>query len=117
MGYSDHTDIGGTRESFLTTHWSLVEGVKRDEDKDSALIEFFQPFNRDRSATLKTRQFTYHCTADGRELLFDRLADPREVVNLSADTAYQAEIAALRKLMVARLQEASFSARFKTAEY
>jgi RNA polymerase sigma-70 factor (ECF subfamily) len=38
MGHRDRTDIGGARESFLTTHWSLVEGVKRHEDKDNALI-------------------------------------------------------------------------------
>jgi len=30
--------MGGTRESFLTTHWSLIEGVKQRKDKDQALI-------------------------------------------------------------------------------
>lgn len=38
MDYRDQTDIGGVRESFLTTHWSLIEEVKGDEDRDRALI-------------------------------------------------------------------------------
>jgi len=36
MAYHDLTDMGGGRETFLTTHWSLIEGVK--EDRDRALI-------------------------------------------------------------------------------
>jgi len=38
MRRDDQTDMGGVRESFLTTHWSLVEAVKKDQDKDQALI-------------------------------------------------------------------------------
>ncbi|MHC4540226.1 MAG: RNA polymerase sigma factor [Planctomycetota bacterium] len=38
MRYDDQTDMGGTQEVFLTTQWSLIEGVKADQDKDKALI-------------------------------------------------------------------------------
>ncbi len=38
MAYRDRTDMGKGRETFLTTHWSLIEGVKEHEDKDQALI-------------------------------------------------------------------------------
>ncbi len=38
MVHRDRTDMGGARETFLTTHWSLIEGVKEHEDKDRALI-------------------------------------------------------------------------------
>jgi len=40
MGPRDHTDIGGAQEAFLTTHWSLVEGVETasEDDKNRALI-------------------------------------------------------------------------------
>ncbi len=38
MVYHDRTDIGGTTEAFLTTHWSLIEDVKEHEDKDKVLI-------------------------------------------------------------------------------
>jgi DNA-directed RNA polymerase specialized sigma24 family protein len=30
--------MGGDREAFLTTHWSLIENVKQHQDKDRALI-------------------------------------------------------------------------------
>lgn len=36
-GY-DQTSMGGEAESFLTTHWSLIEDVQTEKDKDCALI-------------------------------------------------------------------------------
>jgi DNA-directed RNA polymerase specialized sigma24 family protein len=36
-GY-DQTSMGGDRGTFLTTHWSLIEGVKQHQDTDRALI-------------------------------------------------------------------------------
>lgn len=38
MGCRDQTDMGGEREAFLTTHWSLIEGIKKHQDKDQVLI-------------------------------------------------------------------------------
>lgn len=38
MKFHDQTDMGGTREAFLTTHWSLIEDIKDGSDKDGALI-------------------------------------------------------------------------------
>ena len=38
MGNYDHTSMGGEREAFLTTHWSLIENVKEQQDQDRALI-------------------------------------------------------------------------------
>ena len=38
MRPQDHTDMGGAREVFLTTHWSLIEGIKKNQDKDRVLI-------------------------------------------------------------------------------
>ena len=37
-GYRDKTDMGGLREAFLTTHWSLVQNIQTDDDKDQVLI-------------------------------------------------------------------------------
>ena len=37
-GYPDQTDMGGLRESFLTTHWSLVGHIQSEDDKDRVLI-------------------------------------------------------------------------------
>jgi len=39
MERDDYTVIGGTGEVFLTTHWSLIQGVRsHDEDEKRALI-------------------------------------------------------------------------------
>ena len=38
MEYDDRTTMGGAGETFLTTHWSLIEHVQRHEDRDRALI-------------------------------------------------------------------------------
>ena len=41
MRPQDHTDIGGVQEAFLTTHWSLIDGVRSSENEDGerALID------------------------------------------------------------------------------
>ena len=38
MRNRDYTDMGGTGGAFLTTHWSLIEDVKKQPDQDRALI-------------------------------------------------------------------------------
>jgi DNA-directed RNA polymerase specialized sigma24 family protein len=38
MAYQDPTAMGGARETFLTTHWTLIDQVKSGQDKDRALI-------------------------------------------------------------------------------
>jgi len=38
MAPRDWTNMGGLRESFFTTHWSLVDKVKQQGDRDMALI-------------------------------------------------------------------------------
>jgi hypothetical protein len=38
MRYSDKTDIGGMRDAFLTTHWSLIEDIHSQDDKNQSLI-------------------------------------------------------------------------------
>ena len=38
MAYQDPTGMGGACETFLTTHWTLIEQVKSGQDKDRALI-------------------------------------------------------------------------------
>jgi len=38
MAFRDETDMGGTAEAFLTTHWSLIEGIKENKDPKQSLI-------------------------------------------------------------------------------
>ncbi len=40
MRHEDYTEMGGVGQAFLTTHWSLIEGVEAgDDDRNHALIE------------------------------------------------------------------------------
>ncbi|MFC1604524.1 hypothetical protein ACFL5F_05800 [Planctomycetota bacterium] len=38
MKHHDQTNMGGQIEAFLTTHWSLIEHIQSNKDKDQALI-------------------------------------------------------------------------------
>ena len=38
MRYDDQTDMGGMQEAFLSTHWSLIDGIRADQDRDRTLI-------------------------------------------------------------------------------
>ena len=40
MGYDRHTEMGGARQKFLTTQWSLIENIQAGEDEDRILIGF-----------------------------------------------------------------------------
>jgi len=39
MGGRDYTDLGGTGYAFLTTQWSLIDGIQSTGDPNRALIE------------------------------------------------------------------------------
>jgi hypothetical protein len=39
MVLHDPTDMGGTAETFLTTHWSLIEGIQKQQDPERAMID------------------------------------------------------------------------------
>jgi RNA polymerase sigma-70 factor (ECF subfamily) len=38
MAFRDETDMGGTAEAFLTTRWSLIDGIKKHKDPGQVLI-------------------------------------------------------------------------------
>jgi len=80
------------------------------------LIEHFVPHGV-RSSTVKTREHSYHCTSTGRELLFDRSADPDEGLNVATDPAYAAVLSDMRRRTVLRLQRAAFNAAERQAAY
>lgn len=40
MAYSEPTGMGGVRQAFLTTQWSLIEDIQDGKDQDKALIGF-----------------------------------------------------------------------------
>jgi len=40
MAYSEPTGMGGARQAFLTTQWTLIEDIQDGKDKNKALIGF-----------------------------------------------------------------------------
>jgi hypothetical protein len=40
MAYSDQTNIGGVRQAFLTTQWTLIKDIQDGKDQDKALISY-----------------------------------------------------------------------------
>ena len=40
MAYSDQTGMGGARQVFLTTQWTLIEDIQDGKDKDKAQIGY-----------------------------------------------------------------------------
>jgi RNA polymerase sigma-70 factor (ECF subfamily) len=38
MASRDQTDMGGPKDTFLTTHWSLIDEIKKGADQDQSLI-------------------------------------------------------------------------------
>jgi len=40
MAYSEPTGMGGARQAFLTTQWSLIENIQNGRDRDNALIGY-----------------------------------------------------------------------------
>ena len=40
MGYEHQTEMGGARQRFLTTQWSLIENIQAGQDEDKLLIGF-----------------------------------------------------------------------------
>lgn len=39
MRYETATDIGGAQQRFLTTHWTLIEGIQSENGQERALID------------------------------------------------------------------------------
>lgn len=86
MVIHDRTDMRGAGETFLTTHWSMIEGVQECQDKDRALIgllldRYWKPvycwLRREGYSNEEAKDLTqcfFHEVVPGRRLL-DR-ADP-----------------------------------------
>ena len=84
--------------------------------RDDVLIEYFQPHGV-RASTVKTRDYSYHATATGREVLFDRANDPDESRNVVTDPAHKEALSDMRRRTVIRLHNATLNCHDRPAEY
>lgn len=86
--------------------------------KDAAFIEAFEPYKPDiHWSCIKTKKFMYYTHHNGDEILYDRLKNPDENVNVIKDPEYATVISQLRMKVIQRLQEAAFTEREKFAMY
>ena len=86
MRYENRTDMGGMHRAFLTTHWSLIDRIQADEDKDRALINlllqrywkpvycYLRRHGRDNEEAKDLTQGFFHEVVLGRSLVLR--ADP-----------------------------------------
>lgn len=95
----------------------LLEGTA-DTHKDAAVIENFQPCKPETHSTcIKTKEFMYFVANNGQEILYDRLENPEENINVIEEEKYQQAVFELRLKMVQHLHQTAFSEREKYAMY
>lgn len=111
----DYCGVQTPREVQGKSFKPLLDGEKT-RHRESVYTEYFEPYGYF-SSTVRTNRYKYNCDTRGNEFLFDLEKDPYELNNLIGNKKYESILAFLRKQMVIRLQEASFKARSKEAEY
>ena len=94
----------------------LIEG-KTASHKEDIFIEAFSPFGADKQATVKTKEYMYYMSSDGKELLFDKKKDPDELNNIAGESKYKDILLEMRLRMSKRLMQAGFDQREKIADY
>lgn len=81
MSGKDQTDLGGKGGTFLTTHWSLIEGIQAGEDQDQALIglllkDYWKPVY----CYLRRRRFANEEAKDLTQAFFHEIVLGKELV-------------------------------------
>ena len=81
MRGKDHTDLGGEQGTFLTTHWSLIEGIRAGQDQDqtrigSLLKDYWKPVY----CYLRRRGFANEEAKDLTQAFFHEIVLGKELV-------------------------------------
>lgn len=93
----------------------LVEG-RVDTHRDDVLMEMFWPQGH-KAATVRTNEFKYCCSNDGKELLYDLKKDPYELENVVGKHEYRDVLLDMVKRLNSRLIDAALNCRHRDAEY
>lgn len=94
---------------------ALLEG-KADTHREDILMEVFQPRGH-KTAAVRTKDFKYCCSNDGKELLYDLRQDPKELENVAGKQSYRDVLLEMTKRMNSRLMDAALNCRDRDAEY
>ncbi len=93
--------------------------VETAQHREDILVEFFEPHGGAQTM-LRTERYKYCLDADGGELLYDMIADPKEIHPIRPakdDAVGQAILSDMRLRMLVRTREAAYPSREKTAAY
>ncbi len=93
----------------------LLEG-STDKHKKDILVEYFDPFGR-REAAVRTEQYKYCYSTEGKEILYDLSNDPYELRNVVHEQPYADVLSDMRARMNRRLMQAAYNGDEYTAEY
>jgi DNA-directed RNA polymerase specialized sigma24 family protein len=81
MSGKDQTDLGGKGGTFLTTHWSLIEGIRAGEDQDQALIgSLLKDYWKPVYCYLRRRGFANEEAKDLTQAFFHEIVLGKELV-------------------------------------
>jgi RNA polymerase sigma-70 factor (ECF subfamily) len=84
MRSDDRTDMGGTHEAFLTTHWSLIDNIQAGHDKDRALIKLLlQRYWKPVYCYLRRKGFNNEDTKDLTQGFFHEVVLNRQLIQRS----------------------------------
>jgi arylsulfatase A-like enzyme len=100
---------------------AALEGADPSPREDVLVESFVSPgmgsLPKARESAVKTREFMYYCSSEGREMLCDRTADPDESTDVSGQPGYAAALSDMRRRMAVRLMQAAANTRTREAEY
>jgi len=81
MSGKDQTDLGGKGGTFLTTHWSLIEGIRAGEDQDQVLIgSLLKDYWKPVYCYLRRRGFANEEAKDLTQAFFHEIVLGKELV-------------------------------------
>jgi RNA polymerase sigma-70 factor (ECF subfamily) len=84
MRSDDRTDMGGTHEAFLTTHWSLIDNIQAGHDKDRALIKLLlQRYWKPVYCYLRRKGFNNEDAKDQTQGFFHEVVLNRQLIQRS----------------------------------
>jgi len=81
MNGKDRTDMGGQGQTFLTTHWSLIESIRAGEDRGHALIgSLLRDYWKPVYCYLRRRGFANEEAKDLTQAFFHEIVLGKELV-------------------------------------
>ncbi|MGE9290425.1 MAG: sulfatase family protein [Puniceicoccales bacterium] len=99
-----------------TSLFPFLSGSVGQTGRDSALIEFKEPFTRSYKA-VRTKDYLYVANGNGSEELYDLAVDPHQLKNIAELPGSAEALGGMRRILIARILDSESHHPTKTAEY